>query len=350
LRSLAIVLVVTAHTVLAYGAPPALAPLQLGGTGVDLFFVLSGWLLGRQLMLELRKTGTIELRRFWSRRWMRTLPAYYAVLAATLLQALVLRRPSDLNWAYLVFGQNYVPHITAFYVSWSLCVEEHFYLLVGPVSLLVKRAGRWNFVVLGAILATPSICRISGLYVTGNETHVRWDECSVGVALAAVSVFYPEAWSRLCRVAPWLACAGLALYVSNFWLRWHPEYGITSYDAGLYALIFGSWVLLANASPAWQQRLYVPGAGYLATRAYSVYLLHPDALALLKRANIQSFPVLVLATWILTLCGAELLYRIIELPIMRARERFRVSRSTSASAVAEPPYAPAALHLAAPQS
>src|SRR5947207_11340403 len=70
LRSYAIFSVVTFHTVLAFGAPAWLAPLQIGVTGVDLFFVLSGWLLGRQLALELQDTGSIRLTRFWSRRWM----------------------------------------------------------------------------------------------------------------------------------------------------------------------------------------------------------------------------------------------------------------------------------------
>lgn len=76
LRAVAILLVILAHTSLSYGRFPSLVPLQFGGTGVDLFFVLSGWLLGCQLFKELNKHNTINIKRFWVRRWMRTLPAY----------------------------------------------------------------------------------------------------------------------------------------------------------------------------------------------------------------------------------------------------------------------------------
>jgi peptidoglycan/LPS O-acetylase OafA/YrhL len=91
LRASAIAMVITAHSVLAYGAPKSLAPLQLGGIGVDLFFVLSGWLLGNQLIREFSRTGSINLTRFWIRRWMRTLPAYYAVLLVTSIQLAITR-------------------------------------------------------------------------------------------------------------------------------------------------------------------------------------------------------------------------------------------------------------------
>jgi peptidoglycan/LPS O-acetylase OafA/YrhL len=72
--------------VLSYGSPSYLAPLQFGGTGVDLFFLLSGWLIGSQLFTEKQKSSTIDVKRFWIRRWMRTMPAYFVVLLATLAQ------------------------------------------------------------------------------------------------------------------------------------------------------------------------------------------------------------------------------------------------------------------------
>ncbi len=65
LRSFAILIVLVGHIVLGYGSPAHLAPLQLGGMGVDLFFVLSGWLLGCQLFKEM-DSGTIQVKRFWS--------------------------------------------------------------------------------------------------------------------------------------------------------------------------------------------------------------------------------------------------------------------------------------------
>ncbi len=240
LRSYAIFSVVTAHTVLAFGAPPALAPLQFGGTGVDLFFVLSGWLLGRQLMLELKKTGTIQLTRFWARRGMRTLPAYFALLTATFLQKILLHNNEGLGWSYLYFGQNYLPDLTAFYVSWSLCVEEHFYLLVGPAILLLMRAKTWRVPLLIVLLGAPLFFRTFGLYTTGNETHVRWDECALGVVLAACSVFSLKAWSVARRYAPIFATVGVGVYGWTLWHRWHPESFFIDYDRGILALIFGS--------------------------------------------------------------------------------------------------------------
>src|SRR4051794_14167239 len=87
LRVAAIVSVVNCHIAAAFHPNGLLGILQLGGHGVDLFFVLSGWLLGKQLCEELRDTGSVDLKRFWLRRWLRTLPAYYAVMSLTIIQA-----------------------------------------------------------------------------------------------------------------------------------------------------------------------------------------------------------------------------------------------------------------------
>jgi len=107
LRALAIVLVVHCHSASGFAEPPLSTVLKLGGKGVELFFVLSGWLLGRQLVLELERTGKIELLRFWARRWMRTLPAYYGVLVIISVYILA-RNGQPLRPEYLVFGQTYL--------------------------------------------------------------------------------------------------------------------------------------------------------------------------------------------------------------------------------------------------
>jgi peptidoglycan/LPS O-acetylase OafA/YrhL len=127
------------------------------------------------------------------------------------------------------------------------------------------------------------------------------------------------------------------MYAWNFWYRWHPDSAFFNYGQGGLALIFGSLVLLANASEWWRQKLYLPGTGYLATRAYAVYLLHPDSLALLKRLPAtKSFLVFTISAWIITLAGAEVLHRLVELPMMRARERFSFSRSAKLSPAIDP--------------
>jgi peptidoglycan/LPS O-acetylase OafA/YrhL len=239
----------------------------------------------------------------------------------------VLKGNRDLRWSYFVFGQNYLTDLPYFFVSWSLCVEEHFYLMVAPIALLIFRLRRWGIPFLVIVIGTPVLCRTFGWYHDLGETHVRFDECATGVLLAGLSIFAPGAWKKLCSVAPIIAAAAAVAYGYIIWVRWHPRYAIGLDEQTLCALIFGSFVLLAVSSESWKQRLYLPGCSYLATRAYAVYLLHPESLALLRRFQLRSFVVFTVLTLIITLIGAEVLYRVIERPVMNAREWFGFSRS-----------------------
>jgi peptidoglycan/LPS O-acetylase OafA/YrhL len=335
LRAAAIALVITAHTVLAYGSPPSLTPLRLGGTGVDLFFVLSGWLLGTQLIKELSRTESIDVKRFWLRRWMRTLPAYYAVLAFTFLQQFIRFPEKKLQLGYLVFLQNYgdLPYFT---VSWSLCVEEYFYLCVAPAMLLLARLrSRIRWVPIALLFFAPLTFRMLGWFHSYEETHVRWDGCMLGVLLAACRVRAPRTWAWLTRAAPVLAGVGLTIYLANYAGRW--LWGQQDYDKLVYALIFGSFVVLVSRDCWWQEKIYIPGASYIAVRAYSLYLMHPEVLALLKRyAAGLPFPVFYLAAWVGSCAVAEVLYRVLEKPIMDMRDRFAAARSTSEAPVLVP--------------
>ena len=334
LRACAIALVITAHSVFAYGAPPALAPLQLGGTGVDLFFVLSGWLLGSQLIRELTRDGNIELKRFWIRRWMRTLPAYYAVLAVSMTQQVVMHPENPFRFDYLVFLQNYSGNLPFFGVSWSLCVEEHFYLLVGPAILALARLRiEWRWILVAILLCLPTLFRLNGWFGSIEETHVRWDGCMLGVALAVCRERLPGLWGQLTRFAPLLAGIAFVLFAANLADRYVDFLPIRDYDKSVYALIFAALLLLALRNDWWNHHLYLPGAHFIAVRAYSIYLVHPEVLALLKRVGPHlPFPVFYALAWLGSLALAEGLYRLVEKPVMDLRDRLRSARQPAVNA------------------
>ncbi len=126
-----------------------------GWTGVDLFFVLSGFLIGKQLWSELYRTGTISVGQFVLRRGLRIWPLYYAVMIALLL----LRIPRAPQWPDWVMLSNYVP--TGYARSWSLSTEEQFYLLM-PTLLLVFRklvTAKWWPVCVLVLLALVPLAR-----------------------------------------------------------------------------------------------------------------------------------------------------------------------------------------------
>ena len=135
LRFLAVVPVVFHHST----PRPLPGILGKGPLGVDLFFAISGFLITTLLLRERESTGTVGIRAFYTRRALRILPLYYAVLGLTVLRALVLEPTSPIRAhffaslpAYATFTTTWfvdfgVPHSILFAYSWSLAVEEQFY-------------------------------------------------------------------------------------------------------------------------------------------------------------------------------------------------------------------------------
>lgn len=330
LRAIAISLVVLAHTILSYGAPAHLAPLQLGGTGVDLFFVLSGWLLGGQLFKEITKTGGLDFRKFWSRRWMRTLPAYYVVLTFSIAQRYITKEDVAFPWQYFIFVQNYFYPLEFFTISWSLCVEEQFYLVVAPmVAASVYLSRNATSVILILLLLLPLVFRSLGWFSAMEESHVRLDGCILGVLLAQLRHQQPQIWQFMIKYAGPLSCIGLGYYILAYCERYFPQQLSIPTDNLIMVLCFGSWILLAASTSRLQKYMYFPGATYIATRSYAMYLLHPETLALLRRVGGDwPFLVYLLASFAGSILISEALYRLVEKPFMDLRERFKISKST----------------------
>ncbi|WP_081926488.1 MULTISPECIES: acyltransferase family protein [unclassified Alteromonas] len=328
-RALAIMLVFTGHSILAAGSPIMLAPLQLGGTGVDLFFVLSGWLIGNQLLLEKKQFGNIQVPRFWVRRWMRTMPAYYAVLTLTILQLYLTKDSFSFPFAHIFFLQNYVGDLSVFYVSWSLSVEEQFYLFIAPLFVVtLKLPTRYQIFVLLILLVCPTFFRYLDFYTSLNETHVRLDCCAMGVLLAYMKHHKESIWNLFQSKANLLFIVSIPAYLFFYIARYNPELEISDPSKLLLALIFGVWILWGDQTNYSSDGIFTKIVMHISTRSYAMYLLHVDSLALLRMLGLnENFAAFFILALMLTILASEFLYRLIELPFMKSRSKFWFSES-----------------------
>ncbi len=200
-RGIAILLVIGFHSM----APPtSFAVFQrvdaafkaVGWSGVDLFFVLSGFLVGGVLLSEYRKTGAVDVKRFIIRRGLKIWPAYYFYI---LFQLIVRKHPaSTYLLANLLHIQNYVG--SSLKHTWTLSIEEHFYLLLS-LSLGWMILRKWPIrriittfaVLLGVVLAVRCLTWVAGLREMAEQsTHTRIDSLLFGVILTALLQFFPS--------------------------------------------------------------------------------------------------------------------------------------------------------------
>src|SRR5947207_8218239 len=154
LRALAIIVVVIYHAALFGFKLPGRVD-RFGWIGVDLFFVLSGYLIGGQLLAPLAREQSIKLGRFFARRVLRIMPAYFVILAVYFLLPLWREYPDMAQplWKFLLSVQNIALHGgTAFSHAWSLAVEDQFYLALPFILLVVFWRPRAAIILSGAIL------------------------------------------------------------------------------------------------------------------------------------------------------------------------------------------------------
>ena len=177
---------------------------SFGWAGVDLFFVLSGFLLGRLVLHEQARTGRFDGRRFTARRLLKLWPVLYVFLA---VQALAGPEPwTGYLWQNALHVQNYAG--TSLSHLWSLAVEEHYYLALAVLfPLLARRRGspRLLAAILVAVLVGALALRIWGATAGVSDVRLQWrrhfrvDSITAGVLLALVSVHWPERFERLRR-------------------------------------------------------------------------------------------------------------------------------------------------------
>jgi len=363
LRAIAIAWVMLFHSFLVGGLGADFEWLsRYGWMGVDIFFVLSGFLIGSQLLKPLAAGAKPSLREFYRRRAYRILPAFAVVLAAYALLPGLREEPGmEPWWKFAGFFMNlsidYAQN-RAFSHAWSLCVEEHFYLVFPVLALvLYRRIGVRGFVLLCAGIVVAGIALRTGVWLhdaaaeqaaglgpTRNwfvediyyPTWNRLDGLLAGVLLAALKVYRPRWWQAAQARANLALLGGACLLALSFWLfRDRPgllgnSIGWPVLSAGLGLLVFAA----AGDDSLLSRR--IPGMAWIAAISYSLYLSHKIAFHLVSASwgealdgkGLLAFACYALAT---ASIGAALHYSV-ERPLLRLRDRRSAPATNEAAA------------------
>jgi peptidoglycan/LPS O-acetylase OafA/YrhL len=343
--------------------------VRFGWMGVDLFFALSGFLIAGQLLRPFARGLRPNYPRFFARRWLRTVPAYLAVVALYFLVPTMRERPNlQPLWQFLTFTENLFiapPLPKAFSQVWSLCVEEQFYIafpavvallalrpsptkvISAAVGVLLFGMALRGFLWLHDVARTPfsvTSTPVSGPFMRLIywSTWTRLDGLLAGAVAATVRTFRPRVWATLVARPNILLAAGIvgvgvsATFFDGQIVGFLP----TVFAFPLLAFSMATIVMAGSESRSVIGRYAIPGAGPLALGAYSLYLSHKPVFHAVHSAlshapaSLQSVG-LVIAVLAALVVGAAL-HWLVERPFLRLRDR---PEGPSRSSLAAPPAA-----------
>jgi peptidoglycan/LPS O-acetylase OafA/YrhL len=361
LRAIAIGWVMCFHSFLVGGLNEHFAWIQrFGWMGVDLFFVLSGFLIGSQVLQPLARGQPFSFRVFYVRRAFRILPAFWLVLALYVAFPWF-REAQGLEpwWKFASFILNLSSHYThnqAFSHAWSLCVEEHFYICFPLLAWALSRrlsARTFGLLILALVALGIAVRTATWLHdyqaVTGRNWFIediyfptwnRLDGLIAGIALAALKTWRPDGWQRMGTHANGATLGGVLIVLLAARLFWDRT-GLIANSIGWPILSAGLGLLVfAGAqNTGWLGRRAVPGAAWIASVSYSLYLVHKPIYHLVEalcgealgRNAWLAFPVYAAAS----LAGAALIFYFVERPGLLLRDRV-LSRTSFAAATSQP--------------
>ena len=347
LRAVAIILVLMCHYEIFVSHKPTFGFLgKIGWIGVDLFFVLSGYLISNQIFSSIVNQRVFSLKTFYYRRILRTLPNYLFVLGIYFL--IPSFRENEILpplWKFLTFTQNLNLNVgTAFSHAWSLCIEEQFYLIFPILALLITytRSRQLSWLIIIGVLGIGIILR-SALwvyYVEGSKsfTHAyyskiyystwcRLDELVLGVSIGMLKNFHKNTWFKLLEKGNILLLFGLigSTITGYLFLKYHFNLLMTAIGYPLLAISFAALTVAALSPTSYLHQIKIPGAADLAIWSYATYLVHKPLMVItnttLLKLNVNHPGLVVFIAMLVSVFSGWLLYSCIEAPILRFRDK-----------------------------
>ncbi len=316
--------------------------------GVELFFVLSGFLIGGILIKLFNKSdfGFKTIGNFWIRRWFRTLPNYYLILILNIIFVyfgIIKGDFSKFNWRYFLFLQNFSkPLVGFFWESWSLSVEEWFYLLfpvilgilylvLHPFKISKKQVFFWS---VSVFLLVPFLLRffVASEYKVDNfwlgvkiykVVIFRLDGIALGLLAAFIKYRRPDFWFKSRNIS---FLAGIVISYAVLYHTWLPDdfstkvLKLTFQSIGCF-LLLPKFDSIKKAPPA-VTKIFT----HISLISYSMYLIN---LALVHQVIMDNFPpdgtldavVLYVIYWFVVITLSTLIYKSYEKPVLDIRDR-----------------------------
>ncbi|WP_264522302.1 acyltransferase family protein [Flavobacterium sp. N1994] len=355
MRAIAILMVVFGHSLWIF--PPSQRFIYqifvlFGFFGVEIFFVLSGFLIGKILYQTYIKEDFSfkQLFHFLKRRWFRTLPNYFLILLLNIVVSTVLGYSIDSLWKYFLFLQNFnTPMLPFFTESWSLSVEEFAYIVL-PIFLLIsatfskpKNKSRFFLFSVLALILIFFCNKIYYQYHTTNTTITQWnaslksvvlyrlDSIFIGVLCSWIYCNYASLWQKSRKVFfvlgvlffmfLFVGIGRLGLFIETHSMLWNVFYlPFVSITVACFLPFLSEWKEEKN--------LLAKPITFISIISYSIYLLHYSlVLQLMKHYfPMESQNSLMLSFFLLIYFGititlSYLLYRFFEKPMMDLRDK-----------------------------
>lgn len=342
LRTIAILLVMISHskTYLPENIQSFLSFFLIDGVAV--FFVLSGFLIGRIMIKVFTKEISFkQIFNFWARRWLRTLPNYYFILLILIgLEGIINNKDiTPYIFKYSFFIQNlYYPIGDFFPESWSLAVEEWFYLVCPLLFFLlysfVKKQSKKNIFFGGILLVIlfTNIVRVYYYFDLGSKNYFTYDRYFVrqvitridaiiyGVLAAWVYVYYPAIFNKNRAINFILGCITILL-IHNFESQYQPFQYLLSFSLTSIAIML-TLPFLNNMKQIKFKALQY-GIVHISLISYSMYLINLSLVTfwILPLFKIQTDFINFFLFWGITLVISTILYKKLELPFLTLRDK-----------------------------
>jgi peptidoglycan/LPS O-acetylase OafA/YrhL len=351
LRALAICYVFLFHYFILSGGKPDWLPdfAKFGWTGVDLFFVLSGFLISAQLFSQIKQGKNISFKQFFLKRFFRIVPAFLVTVGLYFFFPFFREKESlPPLWKFLTFTQNLglnLKEFGTFSHAWSLCVEEHFYLFL-PLILIILQFTKlinksyWLLIALFIFGLAMRVYSFNKLYLPKIEdenswmywyryiyypTYNRLDGLLVGVSMAAIYEFVPTFWNKISKYGNYSIVLSLNILAGAYFLCYDQQ----TFDASVFGFLviaigYGFMVVGAISPTSFLYKWKSKVSTFIATLSYAIYLTHKGVIhltnQLLASFNIES-NLLLLINIVSCISVAYLLNLIIEKPFMKLRSR-----------------------------
>lgn len=328
-----------------------------GGVGVDLFLVLSGYLITTLLLDERGANGRIAVGRFYVRRALRLYPALAAVIAMVILTALVIDDPrqqmhldrgallsalvAGLYLTDIAIGWGWRPEMAqdlSLFHTWSLSVEEHFYLLWAPtLAYVVSKFKKLSSLLLGiGVAIAASLMWTMVLGATRPDPYLRiaysFDTRGVGLlfgcALAVLVRQHPAL--AIPKVAPW---AGLAILAAATQVDLPGSAAAAPFliivNIASCGIVLGCLSLGSSFEKFWSHQLFVS----VGRRAYGIYLWHFPIFYVISAVNFPNLGTALIAVLkvAVLVVAVEISYRCVEKPALKLRHRFTPKRGSDST-------------------